>query len=259
MIQEKITFQDSTWINLSGILSRPNYSYDFPVIICCHGFTSNKDRSSYTSLEKKLIDAQFAVFRYDAYGHGDSEGELWDITLTKAVDWCIQAVFLMKKKWFVQIWLMWSSFWWCTVLNAAQLLQEQIFAICAKAPVSDYALQKRQKLWEEDMQQWKDSWYTTYKSWSRNKSWELKYAFYEDMQQHNIHKKAHEIQQPICIIHGDKDVTVDVKQSMTTDALLVNSELHIFSWTDHFFKENDDQDRANTIFVSYFMKKLWNQ
>jgi len=164
MIQENITFKDSSWTNLVGVLSRSNDAYDAPVIICCHWFSSNKDRVSYTSLEKKLLDANFAVFRYDAFWHGESEWDLWDITLTRAVDGCIQAVKLLEKKWYKTIWLMWSSFWWCTVLNTAHILQEKIFAVCTKAPVSHYGLQKREKLWEVGIKEWKESWYTIYSS-----------------------------------------------------------------------------------------------
>lgn len=259
MISEKILFQDSLWNSLTGILSRPYEPYDTPIIIACHGFSSNKDRSSYTTLEEWLINDWIAIFRYDAFGHGESEWDLWDITLSIAVDGCVSAYNLLQQMWFFQIGLFGSSFGGCTVLNAAHILWEKIFSVGAKAPVSDYAKQKRRKLGVEWMKQWKEEWTIPYiwgSSWILK--WHLKYGFYEDMMQNNVHEKASEIHIPVCIVHGDQDITVLPEQSIRTHELLSNSELHIMSWVDHFFKWLWEAKEANTLFVDFFQRQLWN-
>jgi pimeloyl-ACP methyl ester carboxylesterase len=71
---------------------------------------------------------------------------------------------------------------------------------------------------------------------SKGKTRELAYAFYEDMDNNNVHDKAPEITCSICLIHGDADETVLLEQSVQTNLLLPDSELHILPGVDHFFK-----------------------
>jgi len=75
----------------------------------------------------------------------------------------------------------------------------------------------------------------------------------------NIHEKAFDIHVPICLVHGDSDTTVLVEQSIVTDSLLPNSELHIFQWTDHRFKNHWEEEQVNKLFTNYFLQHLWNQ
>jgi len=254
MITQKITFQDSNWINLVGVLSRPVDWYGMPVVIACHGFSSNKDRSTYMTLEKNLVANNIAIFRFDFFGHGESDGDFADIELSKAVDGTLQAYELMQKKWFTKIGLFGSSFGWCTALNVASILNEDLFCLVCKCPVSDYAKQKEESQWIEWMKQYKEQWYYMYESWSL---WMLKvkYWFYEDMAKNNVHEKAQNITLPTLIVHGDADVTVKVEQSIKTAEMMPNCTLEIIEWSWHWFDQPEDAfTRINDLFLKFFLK-----
>ncbi len=52
-------------------------------IILCHGITVNKEEGGiFTNLAKKLAKVGFAVFRFDFRGHGESEGDSINLTVT---------------------------------------------------------------------------------------------------------------------------------------------------------------------------------
>jgi len=256
MISEKITFKDTEWYELVWVLSRPFAWYAMPVVIACHGFSSNKDRQSYTRLEHSLTKKSIATFRFDAFAHGESEGDFAELTLSRAVDWIIKAYECMINKWFTIVGLFGSSFGWCTVLNAAAILHENLACLVGKCPVSDYAQQKEERLWIQWMKDYKEQWYFLYESWSR---WTLKvnYWFYEDMKNNNVHEKAATINTPTLIVHWDADTVVRVEQSRKTASLLPDCRLEIIEWAWHDFSTPPDAyDRIDALFTAFFTEHL---
>ena len=91
-MQEKIHFSNSKGNKICGILSNPTSETNVPVIILCHGFTTSKDGSTNTKLEKIFNNHKIATFRFDFFGHGESEGNFEDITISEAVDDILNAI-----------------------------------------------------------------------------------------------------------------------------------------------------------------------
>ncbi len=73
---------------LSGVLSMPagQSEIDTPVVLCCHGFMSNKERSTYMDLATGLEKKGIACYRFDMRGHGESEGDISDLTLSTSIE-----------------------------------------------------------------------------------------------------------------------------------------------------------------------------
>ncbi|MAH42743.1 alpha/beta hydrolase, partial [archaeon] len=71
-MKKKLTFQNSKGDKLVGILSD---SGSKTIVIMCHGFTSSKESGTYINLEKMLNEKGIATFRFDFYGHGESDGK----------------------------------------------------------------------------------------------------------------------------------------------------------------------------------------
>lgn len=252
MISERVTYTDSQGTQLVGVLSRPTDGYEMPVVIACHGFTSNKDRPTYLTLERDLIERGIAVFRFDFYGHHESGGEFAQITLTAAIDETIKAYELLKARWFAQIGLFWSSFGWCVALNAAAQLRDQLTCLVCKAPVSDYAKQKEESLWEQGMRDYEQQGYYLYR-WSLR----INYSFYEDMQHNNVHDKAEQITIPTLIVHGDADQVVKIEQSRKTHQLLPDSTLVEIEGAGHRFDQPEDaRERIHALFAEFFVTHL---
>ncbi len=68
---------------LFGILHRPTSIKNPPLVVCFHGFASNKlgTARSYVSLAETLSKGGIATLRFDFRGSGDSEGELSQLSL----------------------------------------------------------------------------------------------------------------------------------------------------------------------------------
>lgn len=138
MISKKLAFKDSQWNTIVWILSKPDEGYDVPVVVTCHGFFSSKDWMGYTKLESNLIKHDIAILRLDLFGHGESEWDIADVTLSKAVDGVLEAYKLLEEMWFQEFGLYWCSFWGCVALNVAAEINEKLSCLVCKCPVSDY-------------------------------------------------------------------------------------------------------------------------
>lgn len=68
-------------IKLRGILSLPKKQTACPLVIICHGFSQTKSQRKFTFLARELVKNNFAVFRFDFSGHGESEGELENVSI----------------------------------------------------------------------------------------------------------------------------------------------------------------------------------
>ena len=63
-----------------------NTDRDDILVILGHGLTGNQDRELYTSLCQLLADRGWPTLRFSYSGHGNSEGNFKEMTITKEVD-----------------------------------------------------------------------------------------------------------------------------------------------------------------------------
>jgi len=97
MIQERVTFENSKGHTLHGMLRIPTEDGKFPAIIVCHGFLQNKDRVLMFDFANSLSLYRMVTLRFDFTGHGESEGDHHDITLSQMVDDIKSALDFLEK------------------------------------------------------------------------------------------------------------------------------------------------------------------
>ena len=81
---EQVTIQGDHG-KLAAILQRPDNGKDVPLVILCHGFTSNKNRPLLTDIANDLEQEGIASLRFDFNGHGQSEGDFSDMTVLNEI------------------------------------------------------------------------------------------------------------------------------------------------------------------------------
>ena len=109
MIVEKINFQ-SNGVKLFGEFNKPQTSSDTCVIML-HGLTnSRKDCPLIVDLTKKLVSNGFHVFKFDFFGSGKSPGDMQDKTLNILEKNAKDAIKIVKKKQYENIYLWGRSF-----------------------------------------------------------------------------------------------------------------------------------------------------
>jgi len=77
MDEEKMKFNCRGYMELSAILTSPIRE---PVVVMCHGYSRDKNGAKYRMLSEELSKKGISSFRFDFYGHGESNGFLEDFT-----------------------------------------------------------------------------------------------------------------------------------------------------------------------------------
>ncbi len=228
-MEEKVYFANSKGDKLCGILSMVS-DETRPVIIIAHGHHSTKDRKSYTTIQDILNKKNISTFRFDFYGHGESEGKFENATVSEAVDDILQAIAFLKSRGFKKIGLIGSSYGGLASIMAASKSND-LYVLALKSPVSNYEERERAVKPKEELDDWKRKGYTKYKE--DNEEIKLNYIFFEDFKNNNGYKAAPKIKAQTLIVHGDNDKSVPIEQSIKTAKLIPNGELKIVKGADH--------------------------
>jgi len=228
-MEEKIFFANQKGIMLSGILTRPGKSLTSSIMILCHGFASSKNNTTYSVLAPKLMNAGIASFRFDFFGHGESEGDFADLTVSQSINDILAAIDFIKKKGYEKIGLMGSSFGGLSSIIAASKTNLLKFLVL-KAPVSNY------------LELYKNKDINVIKKWEKNKyrtveGKKLKYDFYLDSINNIGYKAAEKIHIPVLIIHGNLDKDVPVEQSINLSKIIDDCALEIVINANHSFSQ----------------------
>jgi len=254
MTEKKIFFQDKQGNKICGILSNPTEDKTKPIIILCHGFSTSKDSSTYKTMQESLNQHQLSTFRFDFYGHGESDGKFEDITLTKAVNNILETIVFLKKQGYPQIGLLGSSFGGNASLLATCKIKD-IFVLALKCPVSNYFENQILKKSPEEIANWKTQGFIYYFSNTHQKKKKLKYSFFEDIKNYkNDSSKYKTITLPTIIVHGDQDITVPVEQSKKTAEIIPHCTLEIIKGADHFFKGPGHFTKMIKLLTNFIIK-----
>ncbi len=243
MTEERVWFADGAGRKVSGLLTRParsagSKSPTAAVAVLCHGFASGKDSSTNRALTQDLVTRSLATFRFDFFGHGESEGAFADLTLTAAIHDLEQALVAVRSRGFARIGLVGSSFGgMISTIVAARTPGLQVLAL--KCPVSDYAAVWRGRLGEPALAAWQKTGTLTYDD--EGQAVHLNYTFYADLLRYDAYAAAKTITAPTLIIHGDADEYVPVEQSRRlANALAGEKRLEILPGADHAFSAATD-------------------
>ncbi len=230
-MKEKLFFTNSKRNKLCAILSNPMSGKEKPIIILCHGFTTGKDGNTFTRLEKILNENGISSFRFDFFGHGESEGKFEEVTTSEAADDILNAIRFLKDSGYRKMGLVGSSFGGLASIIAVSS-RTDLYVLALKSPVSDYS---DMSIAQQDKQQrdtWKEKGFVSFTN-GDGRERRLNYSFFEDAKKIKGYESAKKIKLPALIVHGDKDETVPVEQSKKTAGLIENCRLEIIEGADH--------------------------
>lgn len=253
-MQEKIYFKDAQGRELCGIISSPSKDSSTPLIILCHGFSTSKNSFTSKELEKIFNKNNIATIRFDFFGHGESEGEIKDITITKAVDNLLQVIKFSKERGFTKIGLVGSSFGGHVCIMAAPKA-ENVVALALKCPVADYLERELEQRTPEELKEWKEKRFKIYTK-SNGETLKINYAYFEDFKNNRGYEAAKLINVPTLIVHGDADSSVPIKQSRKIAKILENCTLKEIAGADHWFKGPGEFETMIKFISEFMIEKL---
>jgi dipeptidyl aminopeptidase/acylaminoacyl peptidase len=223
----KVYFKDREGINLCGIISDLNTGKTKPIVIFCHGLASGKDGLTYKGLERILNKNNISTFRFDFWGHGESEGRFEDVTVSRAIEEVLNAISFIKNEGYSKVGLMGSSFGGLASIVAASK-NNDLFVLALKSPVSNFGETMSYGKWEKIKREAEKNGYTFYID-SKGEKVRLNYSFFEDAGRISGYEFAKNIKIPTLIVHGDMDKAVKIEQSKKTAKLIPNCKLEVIS------------------------------
>lgn len=255
MTEERVWFSDGAGRKVSGLLASPAGTRT-AVAVLCHGFASGKDSSTNRALTQDLLAQGVASFRFDFFGHGESEGEFADLTLTTAIHNLEQALVAVRARGFSMVGLVGSSFGGIIATIVAARTPE-LRVLVLKCPVSDYAAVWQLRLGEAGLAAWKTSGVLQYEDDSY--AFRLNYTFYQDLLRYDAYALARTITAPTLIVHGDTDEYVPCEQSRRLVAALpenIEKRLEILPSSDHAFSKPADFRAMTGLILDWLVTKL---
>jgi len=235
MMKDKTYFANSRGNRLCGILSNPSGKTTDPMIIMCHGFSTSKDGRTNTLLEERFNAHGISTFRFDFFGHGESEGLFEDVTISEAVDNVQRALRYLQNQGYSLFGLVGSSFGGIvSILAASESDKFDILAL--KSPVSDYMGLLIAQNHGINIDAWKDQGSIAVTG-SDGQDLKLNYSFYKDAEKIRGYDAAKRINIPTLIVHGDKDETVPLEQSKISASLMPHCRLEIIEGADHIYSQ----------------------
>lgn len=252
-MEEKLFFKNSKGDKICAIVSTPSGDKNLPMVILCHGLATSKNSGTYVGITKLLNEENISTFRLDFYGHGESEGNFEDITVSEATDDILNAIAFLKSEGYQKIGLMGGSFGGIAcILAAAQTAGLLVLAL--KSPVIDYLGKFLEQKTKEELETWKKQGYIFKKRWDGRKL-KLNYSLFEDVEKIDGYGAVKKIKIPTIIVHGDRDESIPIEQSQKTAELMENCKLVVMPGADHSYSNPDDKAKVLRILAEFIIEK----
>ena len=235
-MKKEISFKNNKGQTLMGDLYVPEkkYKLKYPTVIVCHGLCGNKDAKNKVDLAEALSKEGFIVLKFDFHGHGKSDGELADITLTQEaedVKAAIEALYDLPQVDKKKLGLVGHSLGGAVTIVMAAMDSRIKSAVSIAGvidmirPLNNYAGTQKVKKWKE------------LNRIEAEPGMHLKYSFLEDFNKHNLLHYAKKIKIPFLVIQGIKDYDVGMNQGKAI-AKAANAPLKLVDETHDFGKES---------------------
>ncbi|MBR9679969.1 MAG: alpha/beta hydrolase, partial [Candidatus Altiarchaeota archaeon] len=248
-------FKNSAEIDLCGILTKPDKKTDTCVVMC-HGIGSDKEEGGiFIELAKKLADDGIASFRFDFMGHGESQGDSVEMTVTGQKDDIVSAFKLLHKLGFKKFGLLGTSFGAASCALFAHEYQKELSLLAIWNPVIDFSCLLEPKL-----------------PWPSKYFGPDKLALLEKSEYMEIGSKKFKIGKklvqemktlapwiclvnlniPILFVHGDKDSVIPYEHSQKYSQLIKTAKLTTLSGSEHGFHQEKHRQAATEITAMFF-------
>lgn len=251
-MRKKVFFPDSQGIKVCGLLSNPTSNFDSLITISCHGFLSSKESRTNTFLETRLDEAGLSMLMFDFFGHGESEGDFAELTISAAVDDVLSAIAFLKQTGYKRIGLVGSSFGGMASLLAAAKATDLAF-LALKSPVIHYPSMMKSLHGEPMLEIWRRKGFADVEG-PDGKKHKLKYEFFVDSRTKDGYRACEKIVIPALIVHGDQDEIVPVAQSQKASGLIKDCRLEIINGADHRYTRPRDFEKMLDL-ISGFVRQ----
>lgn len=231
---EKIFFKNSNGRMICGNLT--DNGSDTAVLIC-HGLGGHKDATPFDKFQKAISESGLSVLSIDLLGHGESEGEYNDLTLSEAMDDLSSAKKELNRRGYGNVGLVGFSFGGVAGIMIAPVEKFKFLLLISPPTYYDisemvssgiYVLRELRK-------------HNTHNA-DRSKA-TINIRFFKDYGSHDSYAAARKIDAPVLIIQGDSDKIVPLEKSKELKKNIKGSKMKIFKGADHQYSSNAAENK----------------
>ena len=225
MSAERVIFSNTRGEELVGILHGGRGD---TAVISCHGMLSNKDGSKHQMLADDLDHRGVACLRFDFAGHGESQGSLFDLSLSGRIADLQAAIEYLVKRGIKRFGLFGSSLGGAVALLTAAR-DERVVAIATLAAVGHPA-----QLIERNaaaMHGFETQGYV------ETEDGRIGRNFLDDAREHNLIAAVRVLHAPLLVIHGEEDDVVPSSDGHDIATTARNASLEMIAGVGHRFEE----------------------
>lgn len=175
-------------------------------ILYLHGFRSSQSGEKATFFRERAVEDGFAFCSFDSRGHGESGGELEEVTPSRNLQDLTRVRAWYREQGASQVVLLGSSMGGATSLWHAARQPEGILAVLAIAPGLDLGARLEAWAGEEGLAEWKN---TGSRRWvdemgEADLGWEL----VEDLRRYPLDRLVESLTVPALLLQGRRDDSV---------------------------------------------------
>lgn len=209
-----------------------------PVVIISHGLTGNMEEWHILGAERTCLENGFATLKVELYGHGQSDGDFKDHTITEWVEQLIFVIEYVKNLDFTEsILLMGHSQGGLAVILAAGLHADNIRALIPLSPAINIVTDCRKGVFF-------DAAFDPEKLPEEVSFWggiKLGNNYLRTAQRINIEEAVKAYEGPVLLVHGSADGAVPCEGSVELDKMYKNSRLAVIPEDGHCYENHLDK------------------
>jgi len=251
-MEEPVFFKNRNGETLSGVFARATTTSARPVVVMAHGYGSKKNNSTNARATQLLVSKGISTFRFDFSGHGESDGTIAELTVSKGVEEvkaALDQVALTMGVDHSRIGLLGGSFGGNAMLLYAARFGG-ITAMALKSPISNYQEVRDLQLGAEALRLWKEQGWIQLPGGIRSN-----YEFYEDAGRINTYEEARHIRCPVLIVQGDRDEDIPMRHAEALLAALgPSARLSVIAGADHGYSNPQHFEQMISLLVDFVVQ-----
>ncbi len=219
----RVEFTNRRGEKLVGVLhGEPNGR----AVVSCHGMLSGKDGVKHTRLADELARHGVSMLRFDFAGRGESEGSVFDLSYSNAIEDVDAAIDWLQKLGVTRVGLFGSSMGGAVALLTAAR-DERVVAVATLAAVGyPAAIADR---YPEQARAFEEQGFVD------SPAGRIGRGFMDDALAHDVVSAVAIVRAPILVMHGTEDAVVPQNDALDIASAARNATLDLVDGGDHQF------------------------
>lgn len=252
MKREKITFENSKGITLSGVIEFPENSSPKAFAIFSHCFTCNKNLINVKYISEALSEKRIAVLRFDFTGLGDSQGDFAKTTFTSNIDDLLKAAEFLRNNYEAPKLLVGHSLGGAASIMATEQLDSvKALSLLGTPSTLDHISRLfKNKLDEINL-------FGSAMIDVAGRDIEIGRDFVDDLPNYNIRKSLNKLNKPLLILHSPQDEMVNIEHATQIFMAAQHPKSFIaLDGIDHLIKNIKDARYVGSLIGEWAMRYL---